>query len=157
MKFLFFCSILLSINFVFSQNMNMAPTNKQAGLMYPEYPAEDQPEPRISNSLILRPFNNEQFEKAQKDNKNIVLVFSKADCPGCRAQIPTLIKVLKEPEFQSIEVFQIDFINQPDLNKKFNVPGWTHLVGFKGNKEVKRAAGAKSPSQIRTFLKYVVL
>lgn len=130
---------------------NTPPHNNQ--LMYPEYPADDQPEPRIPNSLVLRKFNEALYEKAQKDGKMTLLVFSKSDCPGCTAQVPTLLKVLKDSAFQGIEVFQIDFINQPDLNQRFNVRGWTHLLAFKSGREIKRSAGQRSPSQIRNFLK----
>ena len=129
---------------------NPQPNNQ---LMYPEYPADDQPEPRIPNSLVLRKFNEALFEKAQKEGKLTLLVFSKSDCPGCTTQVPTLLKVLKDSAFQGIEVFQIDFINQPDLNQRFNVRGWTHLLAFKSGREIKRSAGQKSPSQIRNFLK----
>ena len=129
---------------------NSPPSNQ---LMYPEYPADDQPEPRIPNSLVLRKFNDALFEKAQKEGKLTLLVFSKSDCPGCTAQVPTLLKVLKDSTFQGIEVFQIDFINQPDLNQRFNVRGWTHLLAYKSGREIKRSAGQKSPSQIRNFLK----
>lgn len=113
----------------------------------------DQPEPMIENSLIFRKYDQQLFDKAQADNKPILLIFSKFDCPGCRTQAPTLAKVLKNPDYKNIEIFQIDFLKQQDLNKKFDAKGWTLLVGFKGKKEINREFGLHKPSQLNRFLK----
>ena len=112
----------------------------------------DAPEPMIENSLIFRKFDNALFEKAQSEGKPILLIFSKFDCPGCRTQAPTLAKILKDPQYKDIEIFQIDFMKQQDLNKRFDAKGWTLLVAYRGSKEVKRDFGLKRPSELKNFL-----
>lgn len=113
---------------------------------------KDEPEPMIENSLIFRKFDSALFEKAQSSGKSILLIFSKSDCPGCRTQAPTLAKILKEPEYKDLEIFQIDFMKQQDLNTRFDAKGWTLLVGFKGTKEVRREFALKRPSELKQFL-----
>jgi thiol-disulfide isomerase/thioredoxin len=105
-----------------------------------------------STSLIFRPFEEKAYAAAVKANKNILLVFSKSDCPSCLTQSPNLKKVLAEPAFASIEVFQIDAIKSKDLTERFKVNGWTILVLQKGEKEIGRGQGIMTQEHIRGFL-----
>lgn len=114
--------------------------------------AGDEPEAMIANSMIFRKFDQSLFDSAQAEGKPILVIVSKSDCPGCRTQAPTLAKILKESEYKDIEVFQTDFVNQPDLAKKFNAAGWTLLIAYKGKTEVNRAYGLMKPSQLKQFL-----
>ena len=143
MKFLIIASML-----VFGAVQAQQP-QQQA----PQQTENDYPEQMIENSLIFRKYDQALFDRAQAEGKPILVIISKGDCPNCRLQAPTLQKILKESEYKDIEVFQIDFINQPDLAKKFNAPGWTLLIGFKGKMEVNRQFALKSPSELKQFLK----
>ena len=154
-KMILMFTVLICSQAFAQTNPQSVPSNPK-NLMYPSFPADDQPEPMIENSLIFRKFDLQLFEMAQKQGRSILLIFSKFDCPGCRTQAPTLAKILKDPEYKNIEIFQIDYLKQTDLNKKFNAPGWTLLVGFKGTNEVQRAPGLKQPSHLRNFLKFLL-
>lgn len=132
----------------FSSNV-YAQDNQQASVQI----ENDYPEQMIENSLIFRKYDQTLFDRAQAEGKPILVIISKSDCPGCRTQAPTLAKILKDNEYKAIEVFQIDFINQPDLAKKFNAPGWTLLIGYKGKVEVNRQFALKRPSELKQFLK----
>jgi thiol-disulfide isomerase/thioredoxin len=155
MKLLLIITLLFSVSLFAQMNQQNNSANK-LNLAYPDYPADDQPEPQIANPMIFNKFDSAAFEKAQAGGKKILLVFTKYDCPGCKAQVPTLAKLLKNSEYKDIEVFQIDYLNQPELNKRFQITGWTILVGFKGTTEISRAPGLKSPSQINKFLKLLI-
>lgn len=146
MKILILASILFSIS-AFAQSNSGITANQHSQNL-----ENDQPEAMIENSLIFRKYDQAMFERAQAAGKSILVIISKSDCPGCRVQAPTLAKILKESKYGNIEIFQTDFINQPDLNKKFNTTGWTLLIGYKGSKEISRAYGLKRPSELKNFL-----
>lgn len=105
-----------------------------------------------TTSLIFRPFEEGSYSAAVKANKYILLVFSKSDCPSCLTQSPNLKKVLAEPAFAGIEVFQIDAIKSKDLTARFKVNGWTILILQKGEKEIGRGQGIMTQEHIRGFL-----
>jgi thiol-disulfide isomerase/thioredoxin len=115
----------------------------------PNTDPNDQPGPRVTNSLVLRRFDDALFRAAQTSGRPILLVFSKADCPGCTLQVPSLQRVLKEDEFKAVEVFQVDFINQRELAQRFNIQGWSVILGFKGTEYRVRMQGLNRPSDLR--------
>ena len=146
MKTLVIATILFSISAFAQTNSGMITTQHSQNL------EGDQSEAMIENSLIFRKYDQAMFDRAQAEGKSILVIVSKSDCPSCRVQAPTLAKVLKESKYGNIEIFQTDYINQPDLNKKFNATGWTLLIGFKGTREVNRSYGLKRPSELKNFL-----
>lgn len=145
--------LLLFISFnSFSQTQDQIYQGVEMGK---ESIGEDLSEPRTQNSLVLRKYDEKAFLKAQEENKKIVLIFSKGNCPNCNLQVPTLKKVLQEKEFLDVEVFQIAYFDEPALLKKYNVSGWTYLIGYKGKTEKKRVQGLIRPSQLRIFLRFM--
>jgi hypothetical protein len=64
---------------------------------------------------------------------------------------------LKEEEFKSVEVFQVDFINQKELAQRFNAQGWTVILGFKGAEYRVRMQGLNRPSDLRRELRKLLL
>jgi thiol-disulfide isomerase/thioredoxin len=119
----------------------------------PNSDPNDQPGPKISNSLVLRKYDEALFREAQNSGRPIIVVFSKSDCPGCTLQVPSLQRVLKDEEFKSIEVFQVDFINQREIAQRFNTQAWTAIIGFKGAEYRLRMQGLNRPSDLRRELR----
>jgi thioredoxin 1 len=113
----------------------------------------DQSATPVSNPLILRRFDNAAFEAAQKAQRLILLVFTSADSPTCRIQVPTITKVMAEAEFRGIEVFQVDLASQRDVVEKFGTPSASSIVSFRGTREVVRSQGMVKPSAIRRHLR----
>jgi thiol-disulfide isomerase/thioredoxin len=107
---------------------------------------------RITNSMILRPYAEAEYQKAVNANQLVLLVFSKPDCPGCIAQVPVIKRLMGEEKYRSVLVQQINFMEQKDLVQKFQAPGWSFLVLKKGNKEIHRGGRMYSEPQIRSFL-----
>lgn len=86
-----------------------------------------------------RPFNDAEFDAAQRAG-NPVLIAVHADwCPTCRVQEEVLWELLARKQFAGISVFRVDFDKQKAALKRFGVRSQSTLIVFKGKREVARS------------------
>lgn len=112
--------------------------------------------PSVENALILPRYEEKLLSQNQASGRSTLLVFTKADCPNCRLQVPTLARLLKEKEFKNIDVLQIDYVNQTQLTDRFNVHAWSALVGMKGSEIRFRSVGLINPKDLRHQLRRIL-
>lgn len=98
-------------------------------------------------------FTQTGFHSLQKEGKPILIEVHAPWCPTCRAQAPIINEFMKKKEYQSITVLRVDFDDQKDILKLFNVNKQSTLIAFKGSKEVARSIGDTSPTSIENLLK----
>ena len=98
-------------------------------------------------------FDDTQFEKQISSGKPVLVVAHAPWCPTCRAQASVLNDLFASDKYKSITYFVIDYDNQQDALKKFNMRRQSTLVVFKAGKEVARSIGATSASTIEAQLK----
>lgn len=98
-------------------------------------------------------FDDAQFEKQLSAGKPVVVVAHAPWCPTCRAQSAVLNDLFANDKYKSITYFVIDYDNQQDALKKFNMRRQSTVVVFKEGKEVTRSIGATSSSAIELLLK----
>tara|TARA_B100000287_G_scaffold243836_1_gene229231 strand:+ start:247 stop:636 length:390 start_codon:yes stop_codon:yes gene_type:complete len=102
-------------------------------------------------------FNKELFEKAQVDNKIVIVSSWIKYCSSCASQMKVLNKAKKEGklsdiEFTNIEYFTFDVTNK-EIADLFKIQYQTTLLIFKGSKEVYRSIGETTEDLIYEALK----
>jgi thiol-disulfide isomerase/thioredoxin len=79
------------------------------------------------------------FDKAQADNKHIVVEVFKKGCPTCAAQQPGLNSA--KAKFPNATFVTVDFLGETDPVKRFQAVKQSTIIVYKGSKEVARLVG----------------
>jgi len=99
-----------------------------------------------------KPFDAAAFAQAQKDGKPILVDIFAAWCPVCRAQNPILVQMTREPKFDDLVVFKIDFDTQKDAVRAVKATSQSTLIVYKGETEKGRSVGDTNASSIEALL-----
>jgi thiol-disulfide isomerase/thioredoxin len=103
-------------------------------------------------ALDKKPFDAKAFEAAQSAGKSILLEVHAPWCPTCKAQTPILSRLSKEPKFNEMVRFNIDFDSQKPLLRQFGVQQQSTLIVFKGKREAGRSTGDTNAASIEALL-----
>ena len=90
-------------------------------------------------------FNKDLFNKAQSEEKIVIVSSWIKYCSSCASQMKVLNKA--KNEFENVEYFTFDVTNK-EIAKLFDVQYQTTLLIFKGDKEVYRSIGETSKDLI---------
>ena len=74
-------------------------------------------------------------------------------CPTCRKQDPTVESLLKTDAFAKVRLFKVDFDNQADVVKSFNVKKQSTLILYRGDLEIARSVGETRAEAIAEMLR----
>ena len=102
-------------------------------------------------------FNKELFDKAQADDKIVIVSSWIKYCSSCASQMKVLKKAKNEGElldikFDNIEYFSFDVTNN-EISDLFDIQYQTTLLIFKGNEEVYRSIGETTADLIYEAIK----
>lgn len=86
-----------------------------------------------------RPFDNAEFDAAQRAGKPVLIAVHADWCPTCRVQEAAVRDLLARKQFAGISVFRVDFDSQKAALKRFGVRSQSTLIVFKDGKEVARS------------------
>ena len=100
-----------------------------------------------------KPFTQADFAAAKKDGKSILVDIFAVWCPVCRAQNPILTQLTREPEFNDLVVFKIDFDTQKADVRELKATSQSTLIAFKGETEKARSVGDTNPASIAALVK----
>ena len=92
------------------------------------------------------------FEAQLSTGKPVLVVAHAPWCPTCRAQQSVLNKLFTKDTYKNVTYLVVDYDNQKEVLKKFNINRQSTLVVFKDGKEVDRNLGATSESAIEALL-----
>ena len=102
-------------------------------------------------------FNKELFDKAQADNKIVIVSSWIKYCSSCASQMKVLNKAknkgkLSDIEFIILNIFAFDVTNK-EIADLFEIQYQTTLLIFKGSKEVYRSIGETTEDLIYEAIK----
>ncbi len=80
------------------------------------------------------------FAEAQKEGKSILVDIFAPWCPARRAQNP-IRELTREPQFDNLVVFKVDFDNQKDDVRALKASSQSTLIAYKGETEKGRTVG----------------
>ncbi len=99
-----------------------------------------------------KPFDAAAFAQAQKDGKSILVDVFAAWCPVCRAQNPILVQLTRQPKFDDLVVFKIEYDDQKDAVRAVKAQRQSTLIVYKGETEKGRSVGDTNPASIEALL-----
>jgi thiol-disulfide isomerase/thioredoxin len=105
-----------------------------------------------SRAADIAPFSQPAFEAAQKQGKPILVQITASWCPVCAKQKPILSRLLAEPKFKDMVVYNIDFDAQKDLVRAMGAQKQSTLIVFSGANEKGRSTGVSDPAAIEGLL-----
>jgi thioredoxin 1 len=99
-----------------------------------------------------KPFSAAAFAEAQKEGKSILVDIFAPWCPTCRAQNPILVQLTREPQFNSLVVFKVDFDNQKGDVRALKAQQQSTLIAYKGETEKGRSVGVTDEKSIAVLV-----
>jgi thiol-disulfide isomerase/thioredoxin len=99
-----------------------------------------------------KPFDAAAFAEAQKAGKPILVDIFAVWCPTCRAQNPILTQLTREPKYNDLVVFKVDFDTQKADVRALKATSQSTLIAFKGDKETARTVGDTNPASIAALI-----
>lgn len=99
-----------------------------------------------------KPFDAAAFAQAQKDGKPILVDIFAVWCPVCRAQNPILTQLTREPKYNDMVVFKIDYDTQKDAVRAVKATAQSTLIVYRGEAEKGRSVGDTNQASIAALL-----
>jgi thiol-disulfide isomerase/thioredoxin len=99
-----------------------------------------------------KPFSAAAFAEAQKEGKSILVDIFAPWRPTCRAQNPILVQLTREPQFNSLVVFKVDFDNQKGDVRALKAQQQSTLIAYKGETEKGRSVGMTDEKSIAALV-----
>ena len=88
--------------------------------------------------------NTDNFEeKVLKNEKPVLVGFWKQGCNSCLDLMPLIESIEKEVESKA-EVGELNILENPEIAKKYKIPGIPALIIFKKGEPKERAVGLRS-------------
>jgi thiol-disulfide isomerase/thioredoxin len=103
---------------------------------------------QVARAATEAAFTQAAFDAAQKAGKPILVHVWASWCPTCKAQAPTLSKIMTDPKFAHLTVYTVNFDTQKDVVKAFGVRMQSTLIAFHGHTEEGRSVGDTHPDSI---------
>src|SRR5471030_1324486 len=95
------------------------------------------------------PYNKTQFDQQVAAGKPTVVYLHATWCPTCKVQQPIVDRLLSDPAFKSVTLFEADYDKEVALKKKLGITQQSTFVVFKGGHEVARSTGQTAEPAIR--------
>ena len=90
--------------------------------------------------LLPHSFTQARFEKAQKQDR-LILVETYADwCAPCRIQAPIVERLRKEKRYRNLVLLRLDANTPRSVWKGFGLAGFGQFVVFRGQHEIRRGS-----------------
>lgn len=99
-----------------------------------------------------KPFSAAAFAEAQKEGKSILVDIFAPWCPTCRAQNPILVQLTREPQFNNLVVFKVDFDNQKGDVRALKAQQQSTPIAYKGETEKGRSVGMTDEKSIAALV-----
>ena len=99
-----------------------------------------------------KPFDAALFAQAQKDGKPILVDIFAVWCPVCRAQNPILTQLTREPKFDDMIVFKVDYDEQKADVRALKATSQSTLIVYNGETEKGRSVGDTNQASIAALL-----
>lgn len=107
------------------------------------------------NNLRLTPYSAQTQTMIEEQMLDGAVIVTKDGCPVCKKQVAALEMVLKQSEFASLKIHQINF-KDPLASEKFKANRQSTIIVYKDGKEVSRTTGLTDSVEISNELKKAI-
>jgi thioredoxin 1 len=105
-----------------------------------------------ARAFEFQPYDPGAAQQAIASGKPVVLHVAAWWCLQCHAQTSILDSLKKDPAYDGVSVFRVDYDKQKDVVGKLDSPRAT-LIAYKGGKEVARMSWEMSQEAVVKILK----
>jgi len=105
-----------------------------------------------AGAATVQKYERSAFETAQQHGDPILVFVEASWCPTCAKERPILDQLYTRPEFQTLQVFDVDFDTSKPLLHQLHVQMQSTLIAYHGKKETGRLTGATNPTAIKHLL-----
>ncbi|MGC7559139.1 thioredoxin family protein [Pasteurella sp. PK-2025] len=103
-------------------------------------------------AVDFKPFEQQAFETALQSQQPVLIDVYADWCPTCKRQVKVLEPMLQEEQFKHYSVFKVDYDDQKEVLKHFNVTRQSTLILFNQGKEVRRSIAETREVPLRQFV-----
>lgn len=136
-------SAFLSSAFMFSANAN-ANSN-------PNTNTTSNTNTKIAVNTPFKKFGDAELKTINKEASAIILI--KADwCSTCITQEKLLTELSKNPRYQSVKFYMVNFDQQKNILKHYNIANQSTVLAFKNGKETARIIAQDSINELQNLL-----
>jgi thioredoxin 1 len=105
-----------------------------------------------ARAFEVQPYDPAAAQKAIASGKPVIVHVRAWWCLQCHAQTSILDRLKKDPAYDGVSVFRVDYDKQKDIVAKLDSPRAT-LIAYKGGKEVNRMSWETSQEAVLKVLK----
>jgi thiol-disulfide isomerase/thioredoxin len=105
-----------------------------------------------ASGATVQAYQQRAFDAAQESGKPILVFVEAPWCPTCAKERPILNRLYTQPEFNSLQVFDVDFDTSKPLLRHLHVQMQSTLIVYHGTKETGRLTGATDPAVLEHLL-----
>ncbi len=98
------------------------------------------------------PFSQPAFDASLQEGKPVLVHITAPWCPYCAKQKPILAELGREPGFEDLIVYDVDFDSQKDVVRALRAQKQSTMIAFHGASERGRSTGVTDEPSIRDLL-----
>jgi thioredoxin 1 len=106
----------------------------------------------VSRAATPAPFNDQAFQASQQQGKPILVEITASWCTVCAQQRPILARLLADPRFRDVVVYNVDFDTQKNVVRAMGASMQGTLIVFSGSAEKGRSVSVTDPAAIESLL-----
>ena len=105
-----------------------------------------------ASALEQKRFEAAEFKAAQTSGKSIIVEVHAPWCPTCKAQRAVIDTLAKNPKYDAVTLFQVDFDTQEKEWQGLGVRTQSTLIAFSGATETGRLVGQTAAAPIEDLV-----
>ncbi len=109
-----------------------------------------------ASAAQFRAFDTRAFAAAQAQGRPILVDVSAQWCSTCKVQEKHIAKITRDPAFDKLVVFKLDYDKQKAERRKLNVPRQSTLIAFRGRRETGRSVADTNPRSLELLIRKAI-
>lgn len=105
-----------------------------------------------ASAFERKAFTPAALQAAQASGKPVLVEVSAPWCPTCKEQKAVLSRLLPNPAYADLIVFDVDFDSQKPALRKLRVTQQSTLIVYRGEREAGRSLGETDAKSIAALL-----
>lgn len=101
----------------------------------------------------FKPYSEKAFAQAQAEGRSILIEVHAWWCSTCNAQEPALHKAAKDPAFDNVVIFKMDYDAEKKARRDLKIQQQSTLIAYFGAQERGRSIGMTDTYNISTMLR----
>ncbi len=101
----------------------------------------------------FKPYSDKAFAQAQAEGRSILIEVHAWWCSTCNAQEPALHKAAKDPAFDNVIIFKMDYDREKKARQTLQIQQQSTLISYFGAQERGRSIGMTDSYNIGNMLR----